>query len=115
MESVDGVNTTHKKVVDLKEFKRKKRSQKQLYLYIDEHYKHISLPIALKVLALSTPNPFTSNKVYLCVDQHGSMMCFEEGEEALWNPISDNQFKEFVDEAIEKAQGTKLEEEIQKS
>ena len=42
-------------------------------------------------------------------------MCFEEGEEALWNPISDNQFKEFVDEAIEKAQGTKLEEEIQKS
>ena len=102
MESVDGVDTTLKKVVDLKEFKRKKRSQKQLYLYIDEHYKHISLPIALKVLALSTPNPFTSNKVYLCVDQHGSMMCFEEGEE-------------FVDEAIEKAQGTKLEEEIQKS
>ena len=49
MESVDGVNTTLKKVVDLKEFKKKKRSQKQLYLYIDEHYKHISLPIALKV------------------------------------------------------------------
>tara|TARA_A100001201_G_scaffold141779_1_gene138099 strand:+ start:255 stop:602 length:348 start_codon:yes stop_codon:yes gene_type:complete len=115
MESVDGVNTTLKKVVDLKEFKRKKRSQKHLYLYIDEHYEHTSLPIALKVLALSTPNPFTSNKVYLCVDQYGSMMCFEEGEEALWNPISDNQFKEFVDEAIEKAQGTKLEEEIQKS
>ena len=50
----------------------------------------------------------------MCVDQAGAIVAFEEGDEPLWNPISDQQFRDYVDEANKKAQGSNIEEEIQK-
>lgn len=114
MESTTGIDTTQSKVVQLKDYKKKKREKQKAYLYVDEHYEHISLPLQIKVLAVSTRNPFTGNVIYLCVDQAGAIVAFEEGDEPLWNPISDQQFRDYVDEANKKAQGSNIEEEIQK-
>ena len=114
MESTTGIDTSETKVIQLSEFKKKPK-KKKLFLYVDEHYEHISLPLAIRVLAISTVNPFTGKIIYLCVDYTGAIVAFEEGDEPLWNPISDKQFEVFVNDAKEKAQGTKLEEEIQKS
>lgn len=113
---MDTTNTnSNSNVVELNAYKNKKREQKQEYLFIDYYYQHISLPIALKILAISTRNPFTGNVMYLAVDARGSLAVFNEGEEALWYQITQEEFREKVDDENKKAQGTNLEEEIQKS
>lgn len=111
------MDTTDKNdnVIELVQYKNKKREQKQSYLFIGDYYKHISLPMAIKILAISINNPFNDTKIYLAVDQKGSILAFNEGEEALWQTIDAMNFKEMVDEANEQAQGTKINEEVQKS
>ncbi len=116
MEPTNEVNTSvTNKVIDIKSYKNKKREQKQTYLLIGEHYEHITLPMQITVLALSIPNPFSGNKIYLSVDCHGQIFAFDENEGENWAQITSEYFLEKVNEANEKAQGTKLEEEIQKS
>jgi hypothetical protein len=113
---MDTTNTNNNSnVVELKTYKNQKREQKQQYLFIDYYYQHISLSIALKLLAISTRNPFTRNVMYLGVDARGSLAVFDEGEESLWYQITQEEFREKVDDENKKAQGTNLEEEIQKS
>lgn len=109
------MDTTDKNnnVIELVQYKNKKREQKQQYLLIGEHYKHISLPMSIKLLAISIGNPFDNNtKIYLAVDQKGSVLAFNEGEEALWLSIDVTEFKEMVDESNKQAQGTKINEEV---
>lgn len=113
---MDTTNTnSNSNVVELNAYKNKKREQKQEYLFIDYYYQHVSLPISLKILAISTRNAFTGNVMYLAVDARGSLAVFNEGEEALWYQITQEEFREKVDDENKKAQGTNLEEEIQKS
>ena len=97
MEPIDDVNLNVKdKVIDLKLYKHKKRKQKQLYLLIGDCYEHINLPLYIKVLSLSAPNPFTGTQIYLVVDDKGQVVVFNEGEEPNWKPITETYFVEQV-------------------
>lgn len=84
-------------VVSIEEYKKKKRSQRQTYLYIEQFYSHVVLPMSIQILALSSVNPFTGDKIYLCVNHKGSILCFNEGEEMNWKPISREEFEYYVE------------------
>ena len=99
-------------VVEIRAWKNQKRAQKQQYLFVEEHYKHLAMPICIKILALSTKNPFTDNYMYLCVDQKGSVLCFDEGEEGLWQSITVDDFKVEVEREVQAAMGTNLAKEL---
>lgn len=109
MESTNAVNTSSK-VVDLKLYKNKKRKQKQSYLLVGEHYERSDIPLrpdsnfnlSIKILSLSIPNPFTNMKMYLAIDNAGSICAFEEGEEYQWTPITTEHFVKVAEEFHEK-------------
>ena len=50
--------------------------------------------------------------MYLCVDQKGSVLCFDEGEEGLWQSITVDDFKVEVEREVQAAMGTNLAKEL---
>ena len=59
---------------------------------VGNFYKHIELPLWVHIIGLSIPSIFGGNKMYTCQNHEGQTLAFAEGDEKLWNKITEADF-----------------------